>query len=121
MVADLQPGEFVVAEKIDRIRQLQPTEAVQLVASIRSKGAKLAVPGLIDLSDLADETDGVTRIVLESVEQLLLKLAPQMARDDETIQITLYYRNVFRSRHRLSRIRFHSDNIRVSPSAIHEA
>ena len=82
MIADLQPGEVVVAEKIDRISRLPLTEAQQLVASIRSKGAKLAVPGLVDLSDLAAESDGVARIVLESVQELLLKLALQMARDD---------------------------------------
>lgn len=40
------------------------------------------VPGLVDLSDLAAETDGVAKIVLESVQELLLKLALQMARDD---------------------------------------
>ena len=50
--------------------------------SIRAKGAKLAVPGLVDLSDLAAEADGVSRIVLESVQELLLKLALQMARED---------------------------------------
>lgn len=36
----------------------------------------------MDLSDLAAETDGVARIVLESVQELLLKLALQMARED---------------------------------------
>lgn len=82
MIADLQPGEVVVAEKIDRISRLPLAEAEQLVASIRTKGAKLAVPGLVDLSDFAAGTDGVARIVLESVQELLLKLALQMARDD---------------------------------------
>lgn len=82
MIADLQPGEVVVAEKIDRISRLPLVEAEQLVASIRAKGARLAVPGLVDLSDLAGEVDGVARIVLESVQELLLKLALQMARDD---------------------------------------
>ncbi len=82
MIADLQPGEVVVAEKIDRISRLPLAEAEQLVASIRAKGARLAVPGLVDLSDLADEADGVARIVLVSVRELLLKLALQMARDD---------------------------------------
>jgi DNA invertase Pin-like site-specific DNA recombinase len=82
MIADLQPGEVVVAEKIDRISRLPLAEAEQLVASIRSKGARLAVPGLVDLSDLAAEADGVARIVLNSVQELLLKLALQMARDD---------------------------------------
>jgi DNA invertase Pin-like site-specific DNA recombinase len=82
MIADLQPGEIVVAEKIDRISRLPLAEAEQLVQSIRSKGAKLAVPSLVDLSDFASATDGVARIVLESVQELLLKLALQMARDD---------------------------------------
>lgn len=82
MIADLQPGEVVVAEKIDRISRLPLAEAEQLVASIRTKGAKLAVPGLVDFSDFAAGTDGVARIVLESVQELLLKLALQMARDD---------------------------------------
>lgn len=82
MIADLQPGEVVVAEKIDRISRLPLVEAEQLVGSIRAKGAKLAVPGLVDLSEFAAESDGVAKIVLESVQELLLKLALQMARDD---------------------------------------
>ena len=82
MIADLQPGEVVVAEKIDRISRLPLAEAEQLVTSIRTKGAKLAVPGLVDLSEIAAAADGVARIVLESVQELLLKLALQMARDD---------------------------------------
>jgi len=82
MIVDLQPGEVVVAEKIDRISRLPLAEAEKLVASIRAKGARLAVPGLVDLSNLADEADGVAKIVLMSVQELLLKLALQMARDD---------------------------------------
>ena len=82
MIADLQPGEVVVAEKIDRISRLPLAEAEQLVGSIRAKGARLAVPGIVDLSELAAEAEGVAKIVLESVQELLLKLALQMARDD---------------------------------------
>lgn len=82
MIADLQPGEVVVAEKIDRISRLPLAEAEQLVASIKAKGAKLAIPGLVDLSDLAGEADGIAKIVLQSVQDLLMKLALQMARDD---------------------------------------
>ena len=82
MIADLQPGEVVVAEKIDRISRLPLAEAEQLIASIRAKGAKLAIPGVVDWSDLASGADGVAKIVLESVQELLLKLALQMARDD---------------------------------------
>lgn len=82
LIADLQPDEVVVAEKIDRISRLPLAEAEQLVASIRAKGAKLSVPGLVDLSDFTAGADGVARIVLESVQELLLRLALQMARDD---------------------------------------
>ena len=82
MIADLQPDEVVVAEKIDRLSRLPLPQAEQLVNSIRDKGARLAIPGLVDLSDLAADADGMTKIVLESVQELLLKLALQMARDD---------------------------------------
>ena len=80
MIADLQPGEVVVAEKIDRISRLPLAEAERLVASIRGKGAKLAVPGVVDLSELAAEANGVAKIVLESVQDMLLKLALQISR-----------------------------------------
>nr|WP_012274967.1 recombinase family protein [Collimonas fungivorans]ABZ01518.1 ParA [Collimonas fungivorans Ter331]BCT99920.1 resolvase [uncultured bacterium] len=82
MIDDLQPGEAVVAEKIDRISRLPLEDAEKLVASIRAKGARLAVPGIIDLGELAAGAQGVARIVLESVQDMLLKLALQMAHDD---------------------------------------
>ncbi|WP_434089538.1 recombinase family protein [Neopusillimonas aromaticivorans] len=55
MIGDLQPGEVVIAEKIDRISRLPLPEAERLVASIQAKGARLAVLGVVDLSDLAAE------------------------------------------------------------------
>ena len=82
LIADLQPGEVLVAKKMDRLSRLPLAEAEQLVASIRTKGAKLSVPGLVDLFDFAADSEGVARIVLESVQELLLKLALQMARGD---------------------------------------
>ena len=82
MIGDLQPDEIVVAEKIDRLSRLPLAEAEQLVASIQAKGARLAIPGLVDLSEITPNADGVTKIVLEAVQKLLLKLALQMARDD---------------------------------------
>jgi predicted site-specific integrase-resolvase len=72
MIADLQLGEVVVAEKIDRISRLPLAEAERLVDSIRAKGAKLAVPGLVDLSEFAVGAEGVARVVVESVQELLL-------------------------------------------------
>lgn len=82
MIDDLQPGEVVVAEKIDRISRLPLAEAERLVAAIRAKGARLAVPGIIDLSELVAGSAGVARIVLEAVQEMLLRVALQTARDD---------------------------------------
>ncbi|MGD6740153.1 recombinase family protein [Photobacterium leiognathi subsp. mandapamensis] len=82
MIADLQPGEIVISEKLDCISRLPLAEAEQLIKAIKDKGAKLSVPGIVDLSDLVDDASGVTRIVLESVQNMLLKVALQSARDD---------------------------------------
>lgn len=82
MIEDLQPGDVVIAEKIDRISRLPLPEAEKLIDSIRAKGAMLSVPGVLDLSELVSDATGVARVVLESVQELLLKLALQMARDD---------------------------------------
>ena len=82
MIDDLQSGEVVVAEKIDRISRLPLAEAERLVAAIRAKGARLAVPGIVDLSELVAGSAGVARIVLEAVQEMLLRVALQSARDD---------------------------------------
>lgn len=82
MIADLQPGEVVIAERIDRISRLPLPEAEKLIASIEETGARLAIPGVVDLSDLAEQAEGVAKVVLESVQAMLLRLALQMARDD---------------------------------------
>jgi DNA invertase Pin-like site-specific DNA recombinase len=82
MIADLQPDEVVIAEKIDRISRLPLPEAEQLIATIRDKGARLAIPGVVDLSELAAASEGVAKVVLESVQDMLLRLALQMAHDD---------------------------------------
>lgn len=82
MIADLQPGEVVIAEKIDRISRLPLAEAEKLIETIRTKGAIFAIPGVVDLTELASDALGVSKIVLEAVQDMLLKLALQMARDD---------------------------------------
>jgi DNA invertase Pin-like site-specific DNA recombinase len=82
MISDLQAGEVVVAEKMDRISRLPLPEAERLIQSIRDKGARLAVPGVVDLTELAAGAEGVAKIVLEAVQSMLLRLALQMARSD---------------------------------------
>ena len=82
MIGDLQDGEVVIAERMDRLTRLPLADAEKLIASIRAKGAKLAIPGVIDLSDIAASTSGVTKIILDALNDAFLRLALQMARDD---------------------------------------
>jgi DNA invertase Pin-like site-specific DNA recombinase len=80
MISDLQPGDVVIAEKMDRISRLPLPEAEKLINQIKAKGATLAIPGVVDLSAIA--ADGMAKIVLDAVQDMLLKMALQMARDD---------------------------------------
>ncbi|RMM95596.1 recombinase family protein, partial [Pseudomonas savastanoi] len=82
MIEDLQSGEVVIAEKIDRISRLPLVEAEKLVDAIRAKGARLAVPGIVDLSQLTEASRGVANVVLQGVQDMLLRVALQIARDD---------------------------------------
>nr|UVN18026.1 hypothetical protein pPsy0479b_00068 [Pseudomonas syringae] len=82
MIEDLQRGEVVIAEKIDRISRLPLVEAEKLVDAIRAKGARLAVPGIVDLSQLTEASSGVAKVVLQGVQDMLLRVALQIARDD---------------------------------------
>lgn len=82
MINDLQPGEVVIAEHIDRISRLPLDSALALINSIKERGAKLAIPGIVDLTELANAQSGVAKVVLESVQDMLLKVALQLARDD---------------------------------------
>ena len=44
------------------------------------------MPGVVDLSELTETAEGVARIVLQSVQDMLLRLALQMARDNYETQ-----------------------------------
>lgn len=80
LIADLQPGDVLIAEKMDRISRAPLPEAEKLIKTIKDKGARLAIPGIVDLSQV--EASGMTRVVLDAMQELLLKMALQMARDD---------------------------------------
>jgi len=86
MIADLQPGEVVMAERIDRISRLPLLAAEQLVDAIKAKGAKLAVPGIVDLEELTKDLTGVAAVVVQSVQDMLLRVALQIARDDYEVR-----------------------------------
>lgn len=83
LINDLQEGDYLIAEKIDRISRLPLAHAEKLIERIKAKGAKLLIPGIIDLSDVkADTSDKIAEIVLDAMQTMLLKIALQMARDD---------------------------------------
>lgn len=82
LINDLQPDDVIIAEKLDRISRLPLPDAEKLMQKIKEKGARISVPDLIDFSDIIKSSDGVARIVLDAMQELLLKIALQNARDD---------------------------------------
>jgi DNA invertase Pin-like site-specific DNA recombinase len=83
LIADLQAGDVVIAESLDRISRLPVVEGEALIARITAKGAKIAVPDLIDLTDIiAASNDPLVQIVLEANQKMMLKIALHMARKD---------------------------------------
>ena len=83
LIADLKKGDVVIAESLDRISRLPVPEGEALIARITERGAKIAVPDLIDLTDIiASATDPLVQIVLEANQKMMLKIALHMARKD---------------------------------------
>lgn len=82
MIHDLQCNEVVISENIDRISRLPLNSALDLINSIKKKGAKLSIPGIVDLSEVSASEQGISKIVLESVQDMLLKIALQISRDE---------------------------------------
>lgn len=80
MMADLNPGDTIIAEHLDRITRLPLDKAEDLMALIEAKGAKVSVPGLIDLP--AIELDGLAGIVFKSAQDMLRKIALYQCRAD---------------------------------------
>lgn len=82
LINDLQKGDVIIAEKMDRISRLPLEQAEKLIQSIKDKGAFLAIPGVINFSDFINDEDQITKIILKSIQEMLLKLTLQIARDD---------------------------------------
>ena len=83
LISDLQPGEIIVAENIDRISRLPLQDAMDLVNEIREKGAFLSIPNIVDLGELMTENQTeLSKIIMQSVQEMLLKMALLIASDD---------------------------------------
>jgi DNA invertase Pin-like site-specific DNA recombinase len=85
MLSDINASEVIIVEHLDRITKLPIENAEALVAAIRAKGAKLSIPGLLDLPMLGEE---FTDIATASMQEMLLKVALyQCVTDYETRRV----------------------------------
>lgn len=79
MIADLNDGDIIIAEHLDRITRLPLAEAEALMKKIRAKGALVSVPGLIELPKVEG---GIAGIVVDSMQEMMLKIALYQCRAD---------------------------------------
>lgn len=83
LIDDLQPGDVIIAENIDRISRLPLQDAERLIGRIKDKGAVLAIPGLLDLSELNMENQSeMAKVYLNGLADMLLKVSLLIARQD---------------------------------------
>jgi DNA invertase Pin-like site-specific DNA recombinase len=79
MLSNLKAEDIIVAEHLDRITRLPLEQAEALMAAIAEKGAKVTVPNLIELPTAGE---GLSRIVLDAMQSMLLKIALYQCRED---------------------------------------
>ena len=89
LIDDLQEGDWVIAERIDRINRLPPREAELLIQRITEKGAKLHVPDVFsfgNLDELMGEGDSLpkylTEPLMEALQKMFLRMALSIAHED---------------------------------------
>lgn len=93
LIDDLQEGDWVIAERIDRITRLPPREAELLIQRITEKGAKLHVPDVFsfgNLDELMGEGDSLpkylTEPLMEALQKMFLRMALSIAHEDWKIR-----------------------------------
>ena len=74
MIKDLQAGEIVIAESMERLSRLPLAEAEALIAQINNRGARLLLPEVLDLPAVKAAEDSMESIVFKSIQDLLLKI-----------------------------------------------
>jgi DNA invertase Pin-like site-specific DNA recombinase len=79
LIADLQKGDVIIAEHLDRLTRLPMDRAEALMATIEAKGARVSVPGLVELPKVGE---GVADIVMKTMQDMLLKIALYQCRQD---------------------------------------
>ena len=79
MISDLKQGDVIIAEHLDRLTRLPLAKAESLMARIKSTGAKVSVPGIIELPRPGDELGDA---LVASMQEMLLKIALYQCRQD---------------------------------------
>lgn len=83
LLSDLQPGDVIIAEHIDRLTRLPLRQACELMAAIEKKGARISVPGVIDLAEITNAAGSdVARVVLETMQAMMVKIMMAQANHD---------------------------------------
>ena len=91
MISEIQPGEYIIAERLDRITRLPPPQAEELIKTIQDKGASLLLPELLDFSQLIPQTgndfsDDLIKCMIDCTQKVLLKVALKASYDDWCIR-----------------------------------
>ncbi|EAU9316233.1 recombinase family protein [Salmonella enterica] len=84
MLAELQPGDAIISERLDRLSRLPLPQAEALIKTIQDKGARLAIPGVVDLSEISItlDPDSTAAIVLADTQRMLLRIMLKAAHED---------------------------------------
>jgi len=99
LIDDLQLGDVVIAENIDRISRQRLPDAERLVNRIKDKGAVLSIPGLLDLSQLnMDGQPEIAKIYLNGLSDMLLKVALLIARQDYETRKERQHQGIWQAR-----------------------
>ena len=70
LLADLNEGDTIIVEHLDRITQLPMDKVVALMGIICTKGVTVSIPGLLDLSHTVG---GPSVIVRDAMQAMLLR------------------------------------------------
>ena len=100
LINDLQKGDVVIAESIDRLTRLEPNKALELINAIKDKGAKIQVPEVFDFGLISEvmsvnqhkqeqssprstfDPSFLMSDLFNALQEMFLKIAVAIAHDD---------------------------------------
>ncbi len=83
LMEELQNDDFILVDRFDRISHI-PTDILQRFVNIlRDKNAKLIIPGIVDLSDVAKKiNDEKSKMFFDTIQDTLIKTSIQLSKDN---------------------------------------